>query len=134
AGPAAPWPQTAQARPRRQPARGARGGSLLDDLVGAGEDRWRNLQAERLSRLEVDHQFESGRLLDRQIGRLSAFEDLPSVYTLQVVEARKARAIVEQPAGVGEVARKPNRWNGMLWCQRRDLGLKAVGAKDEPIG
>ena len=50
----------------------------LDDLVGAGEDRWRHGEAERLRGLEVDHQLEFRRLLDRQIGWLGAVEDLPT--------------------------------------------------------
>jgi hypothetical protein len=47
----------------------------LDDLVGAGEDRWRNGEAERLGGVEIDDQLEVGRLLDRQIGGLGAFCD-----------------------------------------------------------
>ena len=35
--------------------------SLLDHFVGAGEQRGRHGEAERLSRLEVDHQLELGR-------------------------------------------------------------------------
>ena len=34
------------------------------------------VEAERLGGLEVDHQFELGRLLDRQVGRLGALENL----------------------------------------------------------
>jgi hypothetical protein len=41
----------------------------LDHLVGEGEDRLRHGQVERLGGLEIDDQLESGRLLDRQIGR-----------------------------------------------------------------
>ena len=37
----------------------------LDDLVGAGEKRWRHRQAERLRGLQVDDQREFGGLLDR---------------------------------------------------------------------
>jgi hypothetical protein len=49
---------------------------LLDDLVGAGEDRLRHGEAERLGRVEVDHLLECRRLLDWEIVRLGALEDL----------------------------------------------------------
>jgi len=47
-----------------------------DDLIGAGEDRGRHGQAERLRGLEIDDQLEPGRLLDRQIGGLSPLRTL----------------------------------------------------------
>jgi len=34
------------------------------------------MMAERLCGLQIDHQFELGRLLDRQVGRFSALENL----------------------------------------------------------
>jgi hypothetical protein len=37
----------------------------LDDLVGAGKHRRRNVEAERLGRFHVDHELELGRLLNR---------------------------------------------------------------------
>jgi hypothetical protein len=39
----------------------------------------RNGEAERLRGLEVDHQLELGRLLNRQIGRLGALQDFSGV-------------------------------------------------------
>src|SRR4051794_13870540 len=46
------------------------------DLIGAGEERLRHGEAERLRSLQVDHQLELGRLLDRQILRLRALQQL----------------------------------------------------------
>ena len=42
----------------------------FDHLVGAGEQRRRNGDAERPGRLQVDDELEFGRLLDRQVLRL----------------------------------------------------------------
>src|SRR5437764_224832 len=42
---------------------------LLDHLVGAGEQRGRDLDADDLGRLQVDNEFELGRPQHRQIGR-----------------------------------------------------------------
>jgi hypothetical protein len=47
----------------------------LNDLVGAGEERGRNRDAERLRRLPVDDELELGRELDRQITGLFALDD-----------------------------------------------------------
>jgi hypothetical protein len=39
-------------------------------LVGASEECGRDIEAERFGGLEVHHQFELGRLFDRQVGGL----------------------------------------------------------------
>jgi hypothetical protein len=45
---------------------------LFDHFVGACAESWRDSEAEGLRRLEVYHQLEFGRLLNRQIGGLCA--------------------------------------------------------------
>src|SRR3989442_15540208 len=79
---ATPFPPAAPRRraarpPAKTPARKETcAGSSLDDLVGPDQQRLGNRQAERPGGLEVDDQLELGRLLDGEIGRLGAFENL----------------------------------------------------------
>jgi hypothetical protein len=47
---------------------------LLDHLIGAGEQRWRNRHTECLSRFQVDDQIEFGGLFHRQIARVGALQ------------------------------------------------------------
>jgi hypothetical protein len=49
---------------------------LLNDLIGAGEDRERYGKAERLCGLQIDGQFKACRLLDWQVSRRGALQYL----------------------------------------------------------
>src|ERR1700730_9220714 len=49
--------------------------TLLDDLVGEGMHLERNFKAKRLCGLQVEHEIELGRLQNRQVRRLLAFEN-----------------------------------------------------------
>src|ERR1700732_2720391 len=103
---------------RTAPARGPTRRVSFDDLVGAGEDRLRHGEAERLGGLEIDHQLEGGRLLHRQIGRLGAVEDLSGVNADLAIYADEARPIADQPAGRGELAPFIDRGNLIARRQR----------------
>src|SRR5437763_12136976 len=111
--------------------RSGRSPPLLDNFVGAGEERLRHGEAERLGGLEVDDQLEGRRLLDRQIGGLGALEDLCRVSANQVKGSSEARSIADQAAGSDEFAPRIDRRNGMAQCQRHEL---LAPAAEERIG
>jgi uncharacterized protein YprB with RNaseH-like and TPR domain len=56
-------------------------------------------QTERLGRLEIDDQFELGRLQDRQIGRLGAVEDFAGIDASLTITVRVVGSVAHQPAG-----------------------------------
>jgi hypothetical protein len=74
---------------------------LFDYLVGGHLQRQRHFEAERLSRLEVDPQLELDRLDHREIGRLSAVENLADVDAAEAICVLNAGAIADQAAGNG---------------------------------
>src|SRR6516164_1640508 len=123
---------------RRNTAREQRRRTSFDDLVGAQEDRWRDRQAERLSSLEIDHQLEFCRLLDRQIGRLGAVENFSDVNADLAMDRRKAGAIADQTASLGVYAPRINRRNRLTHGQCYQLLAmafeKGISLDDQPIG
>src|SRR5437868_14102948 len=100
--PAAPRLGLATGPLRRRAREG--GGASLDDLVGAGEERLGHGQAERLGGLQVDDQLEFGWLLDRQIGRLRAFQDLVDIASRAAEHVVKVLAVRHQTAGSRKIA------------------------------
>src|SRR5262245_29644686 len=114
----------ASAHPSRSsPAIGARS---LDHLVGAGEQCGRYGKAEHPGCLRVDYQLELGRLHDRQLGRLRAFEDAAGVDADLTIGIRQARSVAHEPAGFREAAKRIYRWDRMSRSQEDQL--------DPPIG
>src|SRR5436309_15804440 len=71
--------------------------SSFDHLVGAGEQRGWRVEAKRLRRLEVDSQFELGRLHDRQVGWLFTFEN-PRVGARPPIGIRNTGSVTHQSA------------------------------------
>src|SRR6266511_2300381 len=72
--------------------------SSLDHLVGAGEQRGRNLDAERSRGRKIDHEFEFAGLNDRKIGGLGTLQDSASIDADLAKRFREARSVAHQPA------------------------------------
>src|SRR5687767_14147120 len=79
--------------------------SSLDHLVGAGEKREREGNAERLGCLKIDKQLDFRDLLDRQISRLVALEYASGLDASLTVRLQKTACVTHQAAGDSEVAR-----------------------------
>src|SRR5690242_3311704 len=91
------------------PATGRSGiGASLDQLIGAGEQRWRHRKAKYLGSLEIDDEVVLGWGLNRQIACLFTFEDAVHIAGGAAVLAGNVRAVGEKstmsnihPIGIG---------------------------------
>src|SRR5215831_4860775 len=76
----------------------------LNDLIGQSKYFRRYCQPQSVGGLEVDEQQEFRRLLDRQVGRLGAFQDLIDMMRSAPEEVVRVSAVTCQPANRDERA------------------------------
>src|SRR5438445_564159 len=72
--------------------------------VGTGEQRSRDVEAESLRRLEVDHQLELGWQLHRQVAGLFALENSAGIDGRKMIRIYRTRSVTHEPAGFGGLA------------------------------
>src|SRR5262249_42540576 len=84
---------------------------LFDHLVGAGEQCWRDFDAEHHRCCQVDDKLELARLHDWDVSRLNPLEDATGVDADLAVGVHSIGSITHQPAGFDKVAHVIRRRN-----------------------
>src|SRR6516162_6642336 len=103
----------------------------FDHLVGEREQRCWHFQAECLSGPEVDHEVELGRLLDRKVPWLLAFENAANIDAGLTEHVTRAGRVGNQSASSDVFEPRIDRGDAMPCRHRNDL---IVSAREEPIG
>src|SRR5262245_39370151 len=97
----------------------------LYHLVGAGEQRWRHGEAQRLGSLEIDRQLILVRRLHWQVGGLLALENAVDVVRRPPERVHRVGPVGQQPAFVHVIPKRINRGQSVPsgksddWCAIR---------------
>jgi hypothetical protein len=106
--------------------------TLLDHRVGAKQDAQPHLETERPCCLHVDEEFTPGRLLDREVPRLSAFEDLIDAERGTRGEAQNIRAVRQDSARL-HVEGKVNIVGSRAFCARLQSANQSRHIRRNPL-
>ena len=101
-------------------------GHSFNHLVGASNQRLRDLDAERVGSLEIYDQLDFSGLLDRQITGLFAVENVPGIDADVTMRVRKAVSIADQAAGQGVLAKWVHRGDRVAQGQCGELLAPAI--------
>src|ERR1700730_1592810 len=94
---------------------------LLDNLVGAGEQRRRHVDAERLGGYKIDDHFESRRLHHWKVGGLLALNDAAGIEADLAIGIGQARSVSHQTTGRDRFPKWIDRGNAVARCQCAQL-------------
>src|SRR5262245_50256187 len=100
--------------------------SFLDHLIGPPKERRRDCKAERLGRLEVDHELKLCWLLDWKFAGFGAPENLVYVGGGAPVQFRDIRTVRHQAAGVHDGPQPVDGWQSVPGGQLYDASSMSV--------
>src|SRR3954463_11856651 len=98
---------------------------LFDHRVGALQEEHRDFEAERLGGLEIDHELELDRNLNRQLARFCSLEKAISIHCRAAEIIKLIVPIRKQTAEFGKKAVRINGRHAVAGSQRYDLGAMA---------
>ena len=78
--------------------------ALFDDLVGASDQRRRQVEPQRPGRFQIDEQLQFGGLVKRDVARFCPAEDLMDIIGKTLGEFAKVRRVAHQSAQIDIVA------------------------------
>src|SRR5215475_2306612 len=120
----------ARRRAFRNPITGIAGSASARDerprCSAAGQGQ-RDGDAERPGGLEIEDQLDfRGKLHDREVSRLLAFENAPGIDAAQTICVRSIASIAHQTTGGGELSVLVDRWNAVAEGECAELRGVAV--------
>src|SRR6516162_6791504 len=105
---------------------------LLNHLIGAADERGRELESENLGSLQIDDELELRDQLDRQIRGLFAIEDSSGINASATMGLREISSVAHQASCVREVPRLsdcgqavPHRQRGKLPTAKRKVRVRS---------
>src|SRR5262252_7271600 len=111
---------------------------LFDHLVGACEQHWRHVKAERFCGLEIDHQLHLRGLHYWQVRWFLALENPAGISSSLAMAAGEIASVAHQAARRSKLTRPVHRWQRVASRQRDQLLAQTkrewIGVYDERIG
>ena len=106
---------------------------LLNDLVGACEQRRGHVERQRPSSAGINHQLELRWQLNRQVARFFALENATCIYSQDPIGLVGIRSIAHQPPDGGKFTAEVEGRHRMPCRKHDDLGLALRITISRPI-
>ena len=107
------------------------GAALFDHLVGAGEQRFGDVKADRFGCGQVENKIEPRRLLDRNVSRLRAVQNLVRELSGATVQVGQVWSIGHQASRIHEFSKPAHHRQSSAERRRADKSGAPEGAESD---